>query len=690
MASEVPPGFNPQVSLLSGGTTPILPVQGGGGSGGPPAGYNETQSLLEGGTGTIVAMKGGAPGDTVTFKNPSASNVRVFDPAAPSSNLATKKKFEKYRIDQYKVPEGVPTQAKERYLKILYKQYIKANGNTEELLNIDVGTGTKNNTRPKFDICNPKIPPSIIQSIARKIHFVNTTSQNPLLWVVPPLNGSLTKMAGILKLIGVTSENKLKEDNQYLIFQAPFFAPGDPKDNTDYLLLFTLFLELKQANQGKVFMMNQITDRALKYGCAIARSTYSDPHGKRLPVFFEPDILVFLKEKMLFRSEPLSLKWSIDTLINKISGMSNKSWMIRPGTYKENPSGYFEFVGGSMEETTLPSGPAATRGCPGYTCPDFIKSVKMDSRALTSPLALRDNFLYLVWSTTERLPYLKTKAAANAPVEVQDDEIDIEEEADEEEEVKEVEKGKKIEGVKGLSTISLESEDEDVANIEDDQGFDGTSKDTETNTIEVELKGYRLKIRDATNKVKGEWKTGVFTASEAELLNLLHLSPAILERVFNKEWLWELADFLETLSISQCYKDSTLLLASECSKTRDFLRAIYMDRFTTLLDIYTGKTGLKVPKRLGDSSLLATLMDQFTTLSLNTVPPAFPPPPSLPPPPTDPEPSELKRNNANTLSKMNKGLRLLHLKTGKLPYTSRFVRLNSEGELDSTSNFVHG
>ena len=660
MASEVPPGFNPQVSLLSGGTTPILPVQGGGGSGDPPAGYNETQSLLEGGTGTIVAMKGGAPGDTVTFKNPSPSNVRVFDPAAPSSNLATKKKFEKYRIDQYKVPEGVPTQAKERFLKILYKQYIKANGNTEELLNIDAGTGTKNNTRPKFDICNPKIPPSIIQSIARKIHFVNTTSQNPLLWVVPPLNGSLTKMAGILKLIGVTSENKLKEDNQYLIFQAPFFAPGDPKDNTDYLLLFTIFLELKQANQGKVFMMNQITDRALKYGCAIAKSTYSDPHGKRLPIFFEPDILVFLKEKMLFRSEPLSLKLPIDTLINKISGMSNKSWMIRPGASKENASGYFEFVGGSMEETTLPSGPAATRGCPGYTCPEFIKSVKMDSRALTSPLALRDNFLYLVWSTNERLPYLKTKAAANAPVEVQGPEIDIEEEADEdedEEEVKEVEKVKKIEGVKGPSTITLESEDEDVTNVDDDEGFKGTSKDTETVTVEIELKGYRLKIRDATSQVKEEWKKGVFTASEAELLNLLHLSPAILERVFNKEWLWELADFLETLSISQCYKDSTLLLASECSKTRDFLRAIYMDRFTTLLDIYTGKTGLKVPKRLGDSSLLATLMDQFTTLSLNTVP-SHP----FPPPPTDLKPSELI---AKRVQEKGKKLSAFHAKNVK-------------------------
>ena len=107
-----------------------------------------------------------------------------------------------------------------------------------------------------------------------------------------------------------------------------------------------------------------------------------------------------------------------------------------------------------------------------------------------------------------------------------------------------------------------------------------------------------------------------------------------------------------------------------------------MDRFTTLLDIYTGKTGLKVPKRLGDSSLLATLMDQFTTLSLNTVPPAFPPPPpflpppAFPPPPTDPEPSELiaKRvqekgkklsefhaKNVKAAANIKEGIRLLSL-----------------------------
>ena len=61
-----PPGYNPNVSLLSGGTGTILPVQGGGG-GGLPINYNPNESLLEGGTGTIQAIRGG--GTEVSSKN---------------------------------------------------------------------------------------------------------------------------------------------------------------------------------------------------------------------------------------------------------------------------------------------------------------------------------------------------------------------------------------------------------------------------------------------------------------------------------------------------------------------------------------------------------------------------------------------------------------------------------------------
>jgi hypothetical protein len=58
---DVPPGYNPAVSMLQGGQDrPILPVQGGGGGMDVPPGYNYTASLLKGGIDQpIVGIQGG-------------------------------------------------------------------------------------------------------------------------------------------------------------------------------------------------------------------------------------------------------------------------------------------------------------------------------------------------------------------------------------------------------------------------------------------------------------------------------------------------------------------------------------------------------------------------------------------------------------------------------------------------------
>jgi len=597
------PGYNPQESLLSGGTAPIVAVQGGGGLSQPPPGYNENQSLLQGGTATIEATRGGA----VTFDK----EVKVRQEGEKNTTTALKGSLQKYRIDQYRVPEGISTQSKERYERSLYKRYVQLNGTTEELINLETGQSSKNTSRPLFDVCKVKAPPVLFQTMPRKIHVIDKSDVK--LWVVPPLNGKLTQLAGILKVIGVGTDSKLKP-NEYLIFQAPFFAAGTPRDHADYLLLFTIFLELKNANDGRVFIMNHLSDRTVKYGCAIAKSLHSDPNKKRLPVFFEPDVLVFLKQKILFRSDALPITkegWKVSSVLEKMKNTSYpKSLLLRPDTSKgtEKINGFFEFVGGAAEETSLPGGPAATKGCPGYECPEFIKSVKFDSRALVSPQALRDASLYLVWSTDSRLPYLKKKVAGQEEKKEEEEE-EVEEEEEEEEEVKEAEAEMPI---KKPRTETLEEEDEPIKESED--CIEGTSTDKNTSTVSFNLTGVKLEVREAEEAVKAEWKQGIFTPSEAKLLCLLHLSPSLLQELFKDEKWNEVSDFLASMSESRCYEDSTLLLQRECDKARKFLRTVYMDRFVTLLDIYTGKTMVKASQKTSEA--LSELINRFRDVSL--------------------------------------------------------------------------
>ena len=62
---SAPPNYNPNESMLSGGTESIMKVMGGGGgleSGAPGNGYDETQSVLSGGIEQIQRVEGGGSG----------------------------------------------------------------------------------------------------------------------------------------------------------------------------------------------------------------------------------------------------------------------------------------------------------------------------------------------------------------------------------------------------------------------------------------------------------------------------------------------------------------------------------------------------------------------------------------------------------------------------------------------------
>ena len=78
MSGGAPPGFNENVSMLSGGNSvQILKVMGGGGMSIPPS-YNSSESVLQGGNSVpIVKVMGGGGSDV--------AQIEIYEPVVPES-----------------------------------------------------------------------------------------------------------------------------------------------------------------------------------------------------------------------------------------------------------------------------------------------------------------------------------------------------------------------------------------------------------------------------------------------------------------------------------------------------------------------------------------------------------------------------------------------------------------------------
>ena len=79
---------------------------------------------------------------------------------------------------------------------------------------------------------------------------------------------------------------------------------------------------------------------------------------------------------------------------------------------------------------------------------------------------------------------------------------------------------------------------------------------------------------DEKDDVMEDWKSGVFTESEADFLNLLGLSPKLLYSSFScldRDWTSELANFLYYLTVMTCYPMRNVMTKGDCQHVREFL-----------------------------------------------------------------------------------------------------------------------
>ena len=97
----------------------------------------------------------------------------------------------------------------------------------------------------------------------------------------------------------------------------------------------------------------------------------------------------------------------------------------------------------------------------------------------------------------------------------------------------------------------------------------------------ADLYGVRIPsvlLQDTGNSVMTDWQGGKYTQGEADFLHALNLRPSMMPEIFpdvTKPWEHRVAEFLKSVSVSQCFREETLLTSRECYTARQFVNAVY-------------------------------------------------------------------------------------------------------------------
>jgi hypothetical protein len=585
------PNYNPDISLLQGGNAPIVAVQGGGGmeAGAVPSGYNPEQSLLNTQSHVpIVAVRGGGSqkggdGEKV-YKD---YVVEIYEPP----------------LEMIELPPLPDVMAR----RDLLTKYIKASlPDLKEVQSLERAPTTfsyLDDVAPTYQKCSTetgkrRLPLNFFEIVRKRIVLIDTP--NPHVWIVPNLKGNVSRFLQYMKLIPKTPEGAI-DPNHVVVFTGSFFALSTPNDN---LLLYHLFLTQKLANMKQLFYLNNLNDDFVSTACSIVRSIYStdylrSPEGQEKPLtaFFEPDILVFTQPHLVLKNSELPIQRENSAVrLSKILTLPTfptKSFLIVPSreTYDELPSDdsdeppekryfFFAFHRNVIKQIKTPA--KSDLICPeGQTCKGFKGGYKIvsvgDDRKIETP------GLYLLRQTTDTAPFFKEAGVAvppPPPPPVADETVPP---------------------PPPPSAAAAAAAEEPAPIKPKEEPFKAGAAESADEQA-LELNGVEYRIRIPLNKVVVEnWKEGIFTENEAKFLNALQMNPRLLSDVFGtKFWKPRLAEFLERIVMSNCFRDPTLLTDTECSTSKDFVKAIYLEMYNRSLKELYDTLGYPKPQQLED------------------------------------------------------------------------------------------
>jgi hypothetical protein len=81
-------------------------------------------------------------------------------------------------------------------------------------------------------------------------------------------------------------------------------------------------------------------------------------------------------------------------------------------------------------------------------------------------------------------------------------------------------------------------------------------------------------VRNPVPDVVADWEIGIYSQDESDYLNAMKLTPEILREVFQDKWKKEVSNHLSMITRSNCFKDTRLILHSECQDAQKFISRI--------------------------------------------------------------------------------------------------------------------
>ena len=601
MASHVAPGYNPEVSLLQGGNAPILPVQGGGGGmeagASLPSDYNPSNSLLNvGASATIVPVKGGGQeggDDEKAYKGyvlerytPDLKSIPLPDLAEPALKISLLNNIRNYRA----------------FVEPNLKKLSSFTSNPVTYVSADMDN-------PTYSICpTPGGARNISAVFFRRVRrrIITITVEDPIIWIIPDINGDLSKFLQYIELL--TDDAGNTKARQTILFTGSFFHKDDVLKNAR---LYNEFLNVKLRNEHKnlntIFLVNTVNlDFAISC-CALYKYIYSVTDLTRpLAPFFEPDIVIFKKQQLVIRGSELPISETDPNV--KVSEMLKKpderllykDVVIVPDTNEEDdlPSDKGDarpqqkyFTVNFMRNKTVKFPPTSEIVCPtGKVCQKFQGGYSLEK---LDESKLPGNAIYVIYKNKDKMPLLKEAGAVLSKENL----AKVGPSAAKEEEKPKAEPPKAA-AVAATPSTPEETKEEEIVlpNIEQFKPTATVTKSLEEKTVSLNALSFQIRDPFGAKGVKDDWTKGKFTQEEANFLNALQIRPSLLNKAFGKkEAPKKLAEFLETIALSNCFQDTTLLSHVECSNSQQFVQEIYFAMLREILETMYDEMGVLKP-----------------------------------------------------------------------------------------------